>query len=67
MSKRQIKADEFRVLANDASAAAANTKLDHVREKFERSAAVWTKLADNEEGREAATHVPLGKAAEDAE
>jgi hypothetical protein len=62
MNKRQIKADEFRELANAATASAAATNLAHVREKFTRAASVWTQLADDEERREEATHVLRGGA-----
>jgi hypothetical protein len=62
MNKRQIKADAFRVLAHAAATSAAACGLGHEREKFERAAAVWTKLADDEERRAAARPVYLGRA-----
>jgi hypothetical protein len=50
MMKRETAA-EYRRLADQSSALAAASALDHVRAKHERSAAVWAGLADGEEHR----------------
>jgi hypothetical protein len=47
--KKQIKADEYRRLAGEASALARACGLDNVREKHELAAAQWTSLAEREE------------------
>jgi hypothetical protein len=62
VNKQQIKADAFRVLAHAAAMSAAASGLGHEREKFERAAGVWTKLADDEDRRGAARQVYLGRA-----
>jgi hypothetical protein len=62
MNRHQVRAGEFRALADAATASAAASVLAHVREKFERSAEVWTKLAENEERQDEATHVYRGAA-----
>lgn len=49
MSKSQIRAEDYRDKARNAAALAGSSVLDHVREKHERAAAVWTGLADLEE------------------
>ena len=49
MHKKQIKAEEYRRLACDASALARASELDNVREKHELAAAQWTSLAEHEE------------------
>ena len=62
MNRRQIKADEFRALADAAAASAAASDLAHVREKFTRAASVWTELANDEDRQDEATHVFRGLA-----
>ena len=57
MDKKQIKAEEYRRLAYDASTLARASELDNVREKHELAAAQWTSLAEHEEG------VPQGASA----
>ena len=44
--RRQIQATEYRGRAADASALAAASQLDHVREKHEMAAARWRALAE---------------------
>jgi hypothetical protein len=49
MDKKQIKADEYRRLAREASAVAHASGLENVRQKHELAAARWTSLAEQEE------------------
>jgi len=51
--RREIKVREYQGLAQQASAMARNTGLEHVRIKYEEAAEVWTKLARNELARTA--------------
>jgi hypothetical protein len=53
MLKAKNRSAEYRGLAAQAAEAGANSPLDHVREKHERSAARWTELAEVDEAREA--------------
>lgn len=60
--KRQAKAAEYHALALDASALAAASLLDRVREKHETAADRWRRLAALNEGdlasRRTALHAP---------
>lgn len=47
--KRQIRAAEYRDLAQQSSALAAASPLEHVREKHEQAAARWSLLAAMDE------------------
>jgi hypothetical protein len=47
--KNQIRADEYRRLAGEASALAQASGLDNVRDKHELAAAQWTALAEQME------------------
>jgi hypothetical protein len=49
MSKRLIRAEDYRDKARNSAALASASGLAHVREKHERASAVWTGLADLEE------------------
>lgn len=51
MVKYPIRADEYRARAMAELAAGAASPLEQVRTKHERSAQVWTTLADAEEAR----------------
>ncbi len=59
--RRQIQATEYRGRAADASALAAASPLDHVREKHEMAAARWRALAELNESDDAPT--PVGATA----
>jgi hypothetical protein len=45
MRKKQVRAAEYRLLAQAADALAEASPLAHVREKHEQAAARWTELA----------------------
>ena len=47
----QSKLAEYRMRAAEAVAAGAEAALDHVRAKHEKSARVWTELAEAEAAR----------------
>lgn len=49
MHKKQIRADEYRRLADEAAALAKASDLDNVRDKHELAAAQWTVLAEQQE------------------
>lgn len=51
MLKYPIRADEYRARAAAELEASAASTLEQVRTKHERSAQVWTNLADAEEAR----------------
>lgn len=51
MLKHELKAEEYRARAREASAAAEAATLDHVRAQRQQSADTWTGLADAEEAR----------------
>lgn len=59
MPKKPAKYEEYRRLAADATALAAASTLDHVREKHETAALQWTTLAASEEERRPAGAAPV--------
>lgn len=50
-NRHAARAAEYRVIAAQALSAAETSGLAHVREKFERSAQVWTEMAEADERR----------------
>jgi hypothetical protein len=58
MSKHELKADEYRARAKDASAAADSATLARVRERHEQAARTWSDLADAVEARTLTRRVP---------
>jgi len=51
MLKSELKAEEYRARAREASAAAAEASLDRIRERHQQAAITWSELADAEEAR----------------
>jgi hypothetical protein len=51
MSKHELKADEYRARAKEASAAADSATLARVRERHEQAARTWSDLAEAVEAR----------------
>jgi hypothetical protein len=51
MLKGELKAEEYRARAQEASAAAAEATLDRIRERHQQAAITWSELADAEEAR----------------
>jgi hypothetical protein len=58
-NRHEVRAAEFRAFASDARRAGEAAGLQHVREKFERSARVWSDLADGEDSRMRSVVPPL--------
>ena len=50
-NRHAARAAEYRVIAAQALSSAETSGLAHVREKFERSAQVWTEMAEADERR----------------
>lgn len=63
MIKSPIRTDEYRAQAAAAAERGAAAALDHVRQKHERAAQVWTDLALAEEARGAQRAERLAQAA----
>ena len=52
MSRSQVKAEDYRCKARNASAMAEASTLDRVREKHELAAATWREMAESQECRD---------------
>lgn len=50
-TKSELRAEEYRARAEEASAAAAGATLQNIRERHRQAAATWTRLADAEKAR----------------
>jgi len=51
LQKLQLKADEYRARAREASAAAETATLDRVRDQRQSAALTWTDLAESQDAR----------------
>ena len=50
-TKSQLKVQEYRTRAQEALTVVEGPVLEHVREQWRRSAAMWTEMAEAEEAR----------------
>lgn len=59
MLKHELKAEEYRNRAREASAAAEGATLDRVREQRLAAAVTWSELAEAEDARARSRRVPV--------
>jgi hypothetical protein len=57
IDKRELRASEFRALAQSAAALAEASPPGHIRDKHAAAAATWAKLAEGEESRAASARM----------
>lgn len=62
LQRQQLRLDQYRGLAREATLAAAGSTLERVREQREAAAASWTLLADAEAARMADRRARLASA-----